>query len=134
MSLYWALQLFNLRNNITIEVPNQARHFGSYQESKLSVARRKGRYSAVKSSQHSWAGQYKKCVQYDFLFTSEYSDGSEKFKDLWKQEMLSNFPIICFKKTIWKYLVKIKRKLYKKCIFLNFLNISCSSYHNQACI
>ena len=30
-------------------------------------------YSAVKSSQLSWAGQYKKCVQYGFQFTTEYS-------------------------------------------------------------
>ena len=53
---------------------NRSRHFGSYEQSKLSVTQRKGRYSAVKSSQLSWAGQYKKCVQYDFKFTSEYSE------------------------------------------------------------
>ena len=52
-----------------------ARHFGSNQQSKLSVTQRKGRYSAVKSSQLIWAEQYKKCVQYDFQLTLEYSDG-----------------------------------------------------------
>ena len=45
------------------------RHFGLYKESKLI-----GRYSAVRSTQLSWAGQYNKCVQYVFKFTSEYSD------------------------------------------------------------
>ena len=50
-----------------------SRHFGSYQQSKLSLTQRKGRYSAVRFSQLSRAGQYKKCVQYDFQFTSEYS-------------------------------------------------------------
>ena len=39
----------------------------------LSVRQSKGRYSAVKSSKLSWAGQYKKCVQYDFKYTVEYS-------------------------------------------------------------
>ena len=34
----------------------------------------KGQNSAVKSSQLSWAGQYKKWVQYDFKFTLEYSE------------------------------------------------------------
>ena len=48
-----------------------SRHFGSYQESKLSVSQRKERYSTVKSSQFSWAGQYQKYV---FQFTLEYSD------------------------------------------------------------
>ena len=42
-------------------------------QSKPRGTQRKGRYSAVKSSQLSWAGQYKKCVQYDLKFTSEYS-------------------------------------------------------------
>ena len=51
-----------------------SRHFGSYQQSKISVAQRKGQYSAVQSSQLSWAGQYKKCVWYNFQFTLEYSD------------------------------------------------------------
>ena len=46
------------------------RHFGSYQQSKLSVVQGQGRCSALKSS---WTGQYKKGVQYDFQFTSEYS-------------------------------------------------------------
>ena len=50
------------------------RRFCSYKQSKLSVTRRKGRYSAVKSCQLSWAGQYKQCVQYVFKFTAEYSD------------------------------------------------------------
>ena len=39
---------------------SQSRHFGSYKESKLRGTQRKGRYSAVTSSQRSWAGQY--CV------------------------------------------------------------------------
>ena len=38
----------------------------SYQESKLNVTQCNGRYSQL-----SWAGQYKKCVQYDFQFTLE---------------------------------------------------------------
>ena len=46
-----------------------SRNFGSYEQSKLRGPRRKGRNSAVKSSQPSWAGQYKKCVQYDVKFT-----------------------------------------------------------------
>ena len=56
-----------------IDIIIAARHFSSYQESKLSVTQRKGRYSAVESSQLSWAGQYNKCVPYDFQFTLEYS-------------------------------------------------------------
>ena len=46
-------------------------HFVSYKQRKLRGTRRKGRYSAVKSSQFIWSGQYKKCVQYDFKFTPE---------------------------------------------------------------
>ena len=42
-----------------------SRHFGLYKQSKLSVR------LAMVDSQLSWAGQYKKCVQYDFTFTSE---------------------------------------------------------------
>ena len=34
--------------------------------------RHKGRNSAVQSSLLSWAGQYKKCVQYNFKFTPVY--------------------------------------------------------------
>ena len=45
-------------------------HFGSYMPVKLRGTQHKGRNSAVKSSQLSWAGQYKKFVQYDFKFTS----------------------------------------------------------------
>ena len=41
-------------------LPHYCAHYG-----KLRGTQRKGRYSAVKSSQLSWAGQYKKCVQYD---------------------------------------------------------------------
>ena len=48
------------------------RRFGLYKQSKLRGTQRKGRYSAVMSSQLSWTGQYKNCVQYDFKFTSEY--------------------------------------------------------------
>ena len=61
-----------------------SRHFGSYRQSKLSVTQRKGRNSAVKSSQPSWAEQYKKRVQYDFQFTSEYSG----LQNIWKGEHL----------------------------------------------
>ena len=50
------------------------RHFGSYKQSKPKETQSKGRYSAVISSQLSWAGQYKKCVQYNFKFTPEYSE------------------------------------------------------------
>ena len=52
-----------------------SRHFGSYKERKLRKTRCKGRYSAVTSSQLSWAGQYKMCVQYDFKSSSVYSAG-----------------------------------------------------------
>ena len=52
----------------------KSRNFGSYPQSKLSVTQRQGRYSAVKSSHPSWAGQYKKCVQNGLQFTSEYSE------------------------------------------------------------
>ena len=45
-------------------------HFGSNKPGKLRGTLQIGRTSAVKSSQLSWAGQYKKyCVQYDFPFT-----------------------------------------------------------------
>ena len=54
-------------------VYHASRHFGLYKESKLRETQCKGRYSSVKSIQLSWAGQYKKCVQSDFKFTSEYS-------------------------------------------------------------
>ena len=56
------------------EVVKSARYFGVYKQSKLRGTQRKSRYNVVKSSQLSWAGQYKKCVQYDFKFTSEYSE------------------------------------------------------------
>ena len=59
----------------------KARHFGSYKESKLRETRLKGRNSAVKSSQLSWAGQYKMCVQYDFKFTSVYSESLKGCED-----------------------------------------------------
>ena len=42
------------------------------QTDKLRRTRSKGRNSAVQSSQLSWMGQYKKCVQYDFKFTTVY--------------------------------------------------------------
>ena len=41
---------------------------------KLRGTQYKGRNSAVKFSQLSWAIQYKKCEQYDFKFTSIYSE------------------------------------------------------------
>ena len=40
---------------------------------KLRRTRYKGRNSTVHSIQLTWTGQYKKCVQYDFRFTSIYS-------------------------------------------------------------
>ena len=49
------------------------RQFGLYKQSKLRGTQCKGRNCAVKSIQHSWAGQYKHDVQYDFKFTSVYS-------------------------------------------------------------
>ena len=45
-------------------------HFGSYKRGELREKRPKSRNSALKTSQLSWAGQYKKCVQYDFKFTT----------------------------------------------------------------
>ena len=49
------------------------RYFDSYKLGKLRGTRHIGRNSAVKSSQLSRAGQYKKSVQYDFKFTPVYS-------------------------------------------------------------
>ena len=51
-----------------------SRHFGSYTPGKQRGTPHKGRNSAVKFNQLSWAGQYNKCAQYDFKFTSVYSD------------------------------------------------------------
>ena len=51
-----------------------ARHVGSYKPGKLRVARHKGRNCLVKSGQLSWAGQYKKFVQYECKCTPVYSD------------------------------------------------------------
>ena len=53
---------------------NMSRHFGSDMPGKLRGTRHKGRNSAVQSRHLSWAGQCKKCVQYDFKFTPVYSD------------------------------------------------------------
>ena len=47
-------------------------HFGSYKLGKLRETRHKGRNSTVNQCQHFRAGQYKKCVQYDFKFTPVY--------------------------------------------------------------
>ena len=47
---------------------------GLYKQSKLRGTQRKGRNRAVKSGQSKQCVQYKKCVQYDFRFTSEYSE------------------------------------------------------------
>ena len=63
-----------IEDKYTITQYNILPHFGSYQNSNLSVKQHKGRYSAVKSSQLSWARQYKKCVQYNLQYTPEYSD------------------------------------------------------------
>ena len=46
-----------------------SRHFGSTEPGKLRGTRHKGRNSAVKSNQLSFAGQYKKFVQYNFKLT-----------------------------------------------------------------
>ena len=54
---------------------DSARYFGLKKQSNLKGIGRKSRYSAVKSSQLSWSGQYKKCAQYNFKFTSVYSVG-----------------------------------------------------------
>ena len=51
---------------------NCPRHCGSYKPGKLRRLRHKSsniKQSAVQSSQFSWAGQYKKSVQYEFKFT-----------------------------------------------------------------
>ena len=50
-------------------------HFGSYIQSKLRGTRRKGQNCALKSSQLCRTGQNKRCVLYDFKFTSVYSGG-----------------------------------------------------------
>ena len=49
-----------------------SRHFGSYKQSKLRGTQRKGQYSAVKSTQFSWAGQYK-CVYSTISSLLKYS-------------------------------------------------------------
>ena len=60
-------------NRFDWDIRTISRHFGSYKPGELRKIWHKGLISAVKSSQLSWAGQYKKCVQYDFKFTLEYS-------------------------------------------------------------
>ena len=72
-----------MRNANSDNINDISRHFVSYTQSKLRGKKRKGRYSEVKSSQLSWAGQYKKCVQYDFKFSSEYSDISLMVLGTW---------------------------------------------------
>ena len=70
-------------------------HFGSYKESKLRGKRRSagsGRYSAVKSSQLSWAGRYRKCVQYDFKFTTKYSGMYEFMKTVFENVLFKGVP------------------------------------------
>ena len=47
-----------------------SRHLGSYKTDKFRGTQHKGGNTAVQSSQLSWAGQCKKCVQYDFKLTS----------------------------------------------------------------
>ena len=75
-----------------------SRHFSSYQQSKFCVTQRNGRYSAVKSSKLSWAGQYKKCVQYNYQFTSEYSGEVPKWTILgpWAINSILNYHIKFF--------------------------------------
>ena len=49
-----------------------SRPFGSYRLGKHRGTWHKGQNSLVKSSEPSWAGKFKKCVQYDFKFTPVY--------------------------------------------------------------
>ena len=74
MKIYSIEFIFLYSNICSEELANNSGRFGLYKQSKLRRTRRKGRNSAVKSSQLSWAGQNKKCVEYDFKFTSVYSE------------------------------------------------------------
>ena len=69
------IHLYQSQNGLLVDYTFKSipRHFSLYKESKLRGLQCKCRYGAVKSSQLSCAGQYKKCVQYDFKFTSECS-------------------------------------------------------------
>ena len=55
------------------EKKHKSLHCGSYKPDKLRGTQHKGRNSAVQSSQLSWTGQYKKCVQYNLKSTVVYS-------------------------------------------------------------
>ena len=58
-----------------------SRHFGSYKPGNPRGTRHKDRNCAVKSSHLSWTGQYKKCVQYNFKVTSDYSELSDSVRE-----------------------------------------------------
>ena len=57
-----------------IYIHNLLCHLGSYKLGKPRSTLPKGRHSAAESSQLRRAGQYKRYVQYNFKFTSVYSD------------------------------------------------------------
>ena len=127
-----------LANNRTCPV-------GSYKQSKLKITRLKGRYSAVLSSQLSWAWeQYKKCVQYDFKFTSVYSEKNTPTILLLKYPWYAPEPLLrsslsvivpkmhkCLRKKGAFYFI-IMRTIY---ILLNFQGnkfaVKCSSSANK---
>ena len=79
ISWYLGWKTFKFVSSRSLYIPfcgrgyNWACHFGSYKQSKLRGTWLKGQNSLVKSSKLSWAGQYKKYVQYNFKFTSVYS-------------------------------------------------------------
>ena len=58
----------NIETNIQGEPHQIARHFGSC---KPGLTRRNTTQRSKQSNPLSWAGQYKKCIQYDFKFTPE---------------------------------------------------------------
>ena len=69
----FALLLYFITSHVILVDISQV-NFGWYKPGKLWGTLHKGRNSAVQSSQLSLAGQYKKCVQYDFKFTPVYCD------------------------------------------------------------
>ena len=76
-SLLSEINSWHLSTNIYVlsMYVSKARHFGSYKAGKLWGTRYKGGNSAVQFSKLSWKWQYKKCVLYDFKFTSVHSEG-----------------------------------------------------------
>ena len=71
------IDLGRMKGESRFRIISQTFHFGSYKPGKQWGTLHKGRNSVVKSSQLSWGEQYKKCVQYDFKFTSDYSGGHD---------------------------------------------------------